>query len=354
MDLKINRPEPSTPLLPLSISQDNMSHKEILDQLYQGKPTLLSGSYNHGLSILNYLNSHLNKIHNTDTYKEQRKLRLEYKKLSNLIFVRIVSYKIALTKAPFIGWLQKLYPDQLDFMLSLPQIQGLNSAWQWYENGIHIPGLRNKIHPYYGVYFPTRFEHLILFDTWLKHYAGLKKSAIDVGIGSGILSLFIIQHGFQKSYGTDINPNAILGMKEMMGETKLSRKIELEHAYLFGKCEKQTELIVFNPPWLPSSHILSRLDEAIFYPENLFSDFFERAQKLLLPEGRILLLFSNLGQITDENTSHPIENELKEEKRFDLERCYKKKVKSNSKFENQNWRSLEVVELWVLKHKTPS
>ncbi|MEP1488725.1 MAG: hypothetical protein ABJK28_09885 [Algibacter sp.] len=99
-------------------------------------------------------------------------------------------------KSPFIGWLEKLYPEITDFLLPFPHVQGLNSAWQWYQNGISIPVLRNKIHPYYGTYFPTRFDHLILFDNWLNRYNGPKKSAIEVGIGSGVLSFQMIKHGF--------------------------------------------------------------------------------------------------------------------------------------------------------------
>ncbi|WAC03115.1 50S ribosomal protein L11 methyltransferase [Lacinutrix neustonica] len=168
--------------------------------------------------------------------------------------------------------------------MPFPQIQGLNSAWQWYKNGITIPMLRNKLHPYYGTYFPTRFDHLELFDRWLKYYEGAKKTAIDVGIGSGVLSLQMIKHGFQKVFGTDINPNAIIGLTEYMGETKLSRKIDLDLGYLFGKFEKQTELIVFNPPWLRESHNVDNLEEAIYYNENLFPDFFEGAKQRLLPK----------------------------------------------------------------------
>jgi len=63
----------------------------------------------------------------------------------------------------------------------------------------------------------------------------------------------------------------------------------------FGKWEKQTELIVFNSPWLPASHNLDRNDEAIYYNENLFSEFFEGAKKRLLPEGKLVILFSNLA-----------------------------------------------------------
>ncbi len=58
-------------------------------------------------------------------------------------------------------------------------------------------------------------------------YEGPKKTAIDIGCGSGVLSFQIIKHGFQKVFGTDTNPNAIFGLTEFMKDTKLSRKIDL-------------------------------------------------------------------------------------------------------------------------------
>ena len=115
---------------------------------------------------------------------------------------------------------------------------------------------------------------------------------------------------------------------------------------------KQTELIVFNPPWLPASHNLDSLDEAIYYNDKLFPDFFAEAKKRLLPEGRLLLLFSNLAQITNVTKEHPIEKEL-QGGRFQLDKCLKKSVKAASKKtkRNQHWRSTEEVEFWVLTNK---
>ena len=50
---------------------------------------------------------------------------------------------------------------------------------------------------------------------------------------------------------------------------------------------------------------------------------------------------------------HPIEKELAEGGRFQLEKCLKKTVKTASKKtkRNQHWRSSEEVELWVLTNK---
>ncbi len=256
-------------------------------------------------------------------------------------------------KSPTIGWFEKLYPNTSTFLLPFPQVQGLNSSWQWYLKGITTPVLRNKIHPYYGTYFPTRFEHLELFDNWLKHYEGAKKTAIDVGIGSGVLSLQMVKHGFQKVFGTDTNPNVIVGLAEFMGNTKLSRKIMLDFGHLFGKWDKQTELIVFNPPWLPKTHDLDSLDEAIYYDEKLFPDFFKVAKERLLPEGKLVVIFSNLAEITGVTKEHPIAKELLEGGRFQLEKCFKKRVKkaSNKTKRDQHWRVLEEVELWILKNK---
>jgi len=353
MNIKINKPKP------IYIDGEIEVFKQETDPLYainileSGNQVLIKGFYKNGLSLVQNLHQYLSKKLPNKSFKEQREFRYIYHKLSNLILIEITNHQLAVRKSPTIGWLEKLYPEGGNFFLTFPQIQGLNSAWQWYLNGITIPVLRNKIHPYYGTYFPTRFEHLILFDNWLKRYEGLKKSAIDVGIGSGVLSLQMVKHGFQKIFGTDTNPNAIVGLTEAMGDTKLSRKIELDLGNLFGRWVKPSELIVFNPPWLPKSENLNNLDEAIYYNKNLFADFFEEAKQRLLPDGKLVIIFSNLAQITNLAKDNPIQKELAKGGRFELEKCLKKTVRlaSNKTKRDQHWRSTEEVELWVLVHK---
>ena len=352
-DIDVNKPEPITSEQHLELFNRSTNIKHTIKALEAGKPVLITAFYNNGLLLLKELQIHLKRKLPNKSFKEQREFRSQYRKLSNLIFIEIINHKLTVKKSPSIGWLEKLYPETSDFFLSFPQVQGLNSAWQWYQNGISIPVLRNKVHPYYDVYFPTRFDHLILFDNWLKRYVGPKKSAIDVGIGSGVLSFQMVKYGFQKVFGTDTNPNAIVGLIGFMGDTKLSRKIELDFGHLFGKWEKQTELIVFNPPWLPESNDMDSNDEAIYYNKFLFPDFFAGAKKRLLPEGKLVILFSNLAQITNVTKDHPIKKELSEGKRFQLEKCLTKKVKvaSGKTKRDQHWRSSEEVELWVLTNK---
>ena len=352
-DIQVNKPEPFLPEQPLAQFNQSINIHRTIKGLESGKPILITEFYSNGLLLHNELHNHLKKTLPNKTFQEQRAYRSAYQKLSSLIYVKIAAHKLTVKKAPSIGWLAKLYPETSDFLLPFSKVQGLNSSWQWYQNGMVLLVLRNKIHPYYGVYFPTRFDHLILFDNWLKRYSGPKKSAIDVGIGSGVLAFQMVKHGFQKVFGTDTNPNAIVGLTESMGDTKMSRKIELDFASLFGKWDKQTELIVFNPPWLPASQELDRNDEAMYYPENLFPEFFTEAKKRLLPDGKLVVIFSNLAQITEVSKNHPIETELAKGGRFKLETCLTRKVKaaSNKTMREQNWRTEEGVELWVLVNK---
>ena len=351
-DININKPEP------ISIDKEAIEFKfgtdirATIKALEAGKSILITEYYSNGLTLQQEIHKYLKRKLPNKTFQEQRAYRTAYHKLSNGILIEIVDQKLVVKKSPTIGWLEKFYSENNNFLLTFPQIQGLNSAWQWYQNGISIPVLRNKLFPYFGTYFPTRFEHLELFDNWLKRYKGQKKTAIDVGIGSGVLAFQMVKHGFQKVFGTDTNPNAIVGLTEFMGDTKLSRKIDLDFGSLFGTFDKQTELIIFNPPWLPQSHNRERIDEAIYYDKNLFPDFFKAAKERLLPDGKLVLLFSNLAQITEVTKQHPIEKELAKGGRFKLEKCFKKKVKLASKKtkRDQYWRETEEVELWILTH----
>ena len=353
-DIKIHKPAPyDVSGLQLATFRKTSDIKSTIKGLRAGNPVLVTAFYSDGLLLLNEIKKDLKKKLPNKTFQEQRDYRSAYHQLSNLVLIKIEAHQLTLKKSPSIGWLEKLYPELDSFVLSFPQAQGLNSAWQWYQKGILIPVLRNKIHPYYGTYFPTRFDHLILLDNWLKRYEGPKKFAIDVGIGSGVLSFQMIKHGFQKVFGTDTNPNAIVGLTESMEDTKMSRKIALEHGALFGALENQTELIVFNPPWLPKAHDLDKNDEAIYYPKNLFPDFFKAATKRLLPDGKLVILFSNLAQITDLTKEHPIEKEIAKGGRFQVEKCLRKTVKRASEKTKraQDWRAAEEVELWILTHK---
>lgn len=350
-EIQVLRPEPIVSDMDVVPFNRRMDPQEAVEALLEGYHVLIVDFYSSGLSVLNELKNHLSNKQSKLSFKQQRDFRSQFRELSHRILLMVSEHRISVKKAPEIGWFKILYPELSEFLLPFPQVQGLNSAWQWYEKGISIPVLDRKIHPWFGTYFPTRFEHLKLFDAWLKQYKGEKKSAFDIGIGSGVLSFQLLEHEFEKVYGTDSNPNAIIGLSEYLNNSKLETKIELIYGDLFSDCNTKTELIVFNPPWLPASYDSEGLDKAIYYDEMLFPRFFADAINHLQPNGRVVLLFSNLAQITNVATSHPIEEELANGGRFQKEFFIQKKVAAASKKtkRTQSWRDLEMVELWVLK-----
>jgi len=350
-EIQVDRPEPILSNIDVVPYDRKMDPQIAVEAIVEGYSVLIMDFYSNGLTLLKTLKDYVKNQYSDQSFQGQRDFRSVFRELSHRLLLVVRNNKLAVRKAPEIGWLKILYPELNEFLLSFPQVQGLNSSWQWYIKGIKIPSLDQKIHPWFGTYFPTRFEHLKLFDKWLKQYQGEKKSAIDIGIGCGVLSFQMLKHGFKKVYGTDSNPNAIIGLNQDLNKNKLYSKIDLIHGDLFATCNLQTELIVFNPPWLPASQDLQGLDKAIYYDTNLFPRFFAEAIKHLKADGKVVLMFSNLAQITKVTDNHPIKTELAEGGRFEKELFIQKEVSSASKKtrRNQNWRASEMVELWVLK-----
>ncbi len=267
--------------------------------------------------------------------------------------MKVKDNKLCVKKCPNIGWLELLYPDISEFFISFPQVQGMNSSWQWYKKGIEIKTLNLTLHPYYGTYFPTRFDHLKLFDRYLKKYEGSKNKVIEIGVGSGILSFQLIQNGFENIFATDTNKNAIIGVLQESKRLGFEDKITLNHGDLFENCDLKADLIVFNPPWIKAKHKLEEgIDKAMYYEEELFPRFFEQAQKHLTPNGKIVLIFSNLAEVVDEESKHPIIEELRNNNRFRKDLHLRRDVRASSKrTKRTDSRKNEKVELWVLAPK---
>lgn len=347
-DLTLNRPEPITEPISVLEYSKNIDPKYAVEALLEGNYVLVADQFSSGTTVLEALKKQLSKKTDQNSFSSQRNYRENFRNASRFLIVEIFNHQLHLRKSPEIGWLKRLYPEIQEFLLPFTDVQGLNSAWQWYEKGIRIPGLKQTVHPFYGTYFPTRFEHIELFVNYLKNYQGSKESAFDIGIGSGILSKILHQFDFKEINASDINPNALIGMLEE--QTKSGQKINLYSGDLFADSGKKSDLIVFNPPWIPLPKEVSGIDLAIYYDKELFPRFFEEAKKHLNPGGQLVLLFSNLAGLMDSQFIHPIEWELKKQKRFSLvQKTTKKVAAASSKTKRKAvWRDKEFVECWVL------
>lgn len=357
-DLTVNRPKPITDNIPVLEYSKNIDPKYAVEALLEGNYVLIADQFSSGIAVLEALKKQLSKKSKSESFQAQRAYRDTFRKATQLLLIEISDHKLHVRKAPEIGWFNILYPELQDFFLPFTDVQGLNSSWQWYVKGIRIPGLKQTLHPFYGTYFPTRFEHIELFVSYLKSYDGKKNRAFDIGIGSGILSNLFHQFDFKEVNASDINPNAITGMlyqKEKnhshSHSNSHSNSLNLYFGDLFAGSEIKSDVVVFNPPWIPLPKEVSGIDLAIYYDSELFPRFFEEAHKHLNAEGQLVILFSNLAGLMDPNFVHPIETELKQHNRFTLVKKTTKKVEAASAKTKRKavWREKEFVECWVLR-----
>jgi len=350
--LDIIKPQIYTQELAVFPVDKHTSFEDVFDVISDGNFILVEDLYSTGLQLLNDLKRKFRNLEKLD-FKASRKERIDFRLLSHLFLLEVENHHLMVKKAPDIPWLKKFYPDDEYFAISFPDVQALNSSWQWYKNGINIPGLSHKIHPWYGVYFPTRFEHIELFSEYLSNYSGTKNMAYDIGSGSGILSFLLETYNFERTLATDINPNAIMSMDEDIKRNRYE-KIKIKRGDFFAGENEQAEMIVFNPPWLPEPIKNSYIDQAVYYSDDLFSEFFEQASKRLKPNGKLAILFSNLIKLTHPNHPHPIEEEINTHKRFKLVKLLQKKVAKGSQKTKRNTsrRDFELAELWILQLNT--
>ena len=181
----------------------------------------------------------------------------------------------------------------------------------------------------------------------MSRYAGPRTHAIDVGTGCGVLALMLCKAGFESVLATDINANAVESVSRQLQRLPTPRPITLEHGDLVGTDPTPADLIVFNPPWTQRD-VDGLLDAALYFEDGrVFERFFDQALARLTPEGRVVLIFSNILQLVQPDVPHPIEVELARG-RFRLVEKPTRKVKPPPDHRGRRRWTRERVEIWEL------
>lgn len=340
MPRALNRPEPVLRHRAQPVDQ-SVPAAQAASWLREGRSLIVTDRFRTGLDILFALRVQLGDPGEEAGYVKKREFREAFQSTSKNLLAPVIGRKVALPDAPAPGFLSELYPDCADFALPVEDAKVLSSAWEWYQQGVHFPVLGYRVHPFYGTYIPARMEHLELFGTWLAKYQGARKSAIDIGTGSGVLALQMAKAGFEKVIATDINPNAIESVARQMRRLSVAPPIELQHADQFGEERGPLDLIVSNPPWM-KGEVGRTLDLAMYFQDGFFERFYDQSLERLAPDGRIVFVFSNIIELSQPDVPHPITTEL-ERGRFRLVEKMTRRVKPSP-----GRRTREKVEIWEL------
>ena len=125
-----------------------------------------------------------------------------------------------------------------------------------------------------------------------------EETVLDMGTGSGALAIFAAKKG-SKVVAIDMSPAAVSCAKLNVKKLGLESKVDVRHGDLFSplKADEQFSLIIFNPPFMdgnPTSYLQAAMFDAEY---RTLTKFFRSVKAHLADNGRILLAFSNAGDV---------------------------------------------------------
>lgn len=182
-------------------------------------------------------------------------------------------------------------------LVSLPELLGVISAYEWHCRGIQVAALGARIHPAHGVFAPTRDEYidLVADAPWPQ---GLERPvAWDIGTGTGVLAAVLAQRGAGEVVATDINPRAVQCARENIDRLGIADRVHVVAADLWPAGGERADLVVCNPPWIPGRPT-SPLEQGIYDPDSdVLGRFLRELPQHLTPHGEGWLILSDLAEL---------------------------------------------------------
>ncbi|MGP5596076.1 methyltransferase [Brachybacterium alimentarium] len=179
-------------------------------------------------------------------------------------------------------------------LVSLTELQGVLSAYQWHQQGVPVPALGARVHPRHSVFSPSRSEYVDLVARAPMPEVPGGADAVDLGTGTGVLAAILAKRGAARVVATDINSRAVECAKENMQRLGLEDSVSVLETDLFPP--GRADLIVCNPPWLPGEPT-SALELAIYDERSsMLSRFLEGLGEHLRPGGEGWLVLSDLAE----------------------------------------------------------
>ncbi len=130
------------------------------------------------------------------------------------------------------------------------------------------------------------------------------KTVLEIGTGSGLLSLCALRYGAAKVVATDVNPAAVANARHNAIELGLAERLEVRlvplddtAAYAVIEDGEKFDLILSNPPWVdrtpPEIAAFAHYDEGF----QLMRTMLAGLEQHLNPGGRTLLAYGSVSGI---------------------------------------------------------
>lgn len=286
------------------IANDTMTADSAFRLASEGTALLWRGDYQNARQLLQGLARRIERrsdakkrkaaISPLDAFNLHRQAQSQRARTLGMLLVNVNDdYTIPLRRAPDIRLAcnEAYGASQGEFVVSIRELLGLIGAHEWRKNGVEIPALGARIHPYYGVFSPVRGEYLDLIADAPLPAATL---AFDVGTGTGVIAALLAKRGVAHVVATDQDPRALSCARDNLKQLDLLDSVEIIEADLFppGKAP----LIVCNPPWIPARPS-SPIEHAIYDPDSrMLRGFLGGLAAHLTAKGEGWLILSDLAE----------------------------------------------------------
>ena len=150
--------------------------------------------------------------------------------------------------------------------------------------------LRRKIRVLPDVFSPKYFSDVKWFAKEIPKVVG-KRSFLEIGTGTGIVSLFVALHGATKIITTDINPAAVKNAQGTFRLHRLRIPVRLGDVFRPVRPNEQFDVIFWNHPFhFAEERPKTMLERGGYdYQYRSLRAFFAGAKNHLTPGGEVLL-----------------------------------------------------------------
>lgn len=189
-----------------------------------------------------------------------------------------------------------------------------NRTYRYRGIALDIP--QTVFHP--GLFFSTKF-----LIQYLNQQAIADQNLLELGAGSGLISLFCMQKGARVT-ASDINQSALANLKQNAQKNKL--ELQIVYSDLFDQLEDAYDWIVINPPYYPRKP--KDEQEMAWFCGEEFEYFHKLAQQLpqhLHDTSKVLMVLSedcDIQRIESILATSQLNMQLVEKKEFWLEENY--------------------------------
>ena len=339
----------------LSPVDDSLTADDALRRVRKGEYLLYRGDFHNARQLLGAMGRRLSKPRHggspLDAFRAERRARaIEHETLGRIVVELDKKYALQLKRAPDVSVACEQAWGKADgprTVVSLKTLLGILGASEWRKKGLDVPGLPKKLTPHYGVYLPTRTDYVELMGK-LGDVKGAR--CFDLGTGTGVLALLLLQKGAASVVGTDIEPRAVACARENAKFFKVTDRFTVEERELFPA--GRADLVVCNPPWVPEPP-KNRVDRAVFDEgSQMLTAFLEGLPEHLERGGRGALIISNLAELLGLRTPEFLNETiarcgLKIARRFDMAAKHGKAKDTDDPLHAV--RSKEVTTLYVLQ-----